>query len=450
MRRVIEHLNKSPQGKQRFYELQEELMNTSSAMLLIYYDERLNLSSPMSSLKEELRQLYSLIAPVGALMQENQGCSKPNGALALLGLVGLQLNTMSAAAPLQVIRPSRNKNGESKEDAFFAEHHMLEETVCETRRLIEKAFKNRFFVRYDPELFPETSTKKDKVKRPHSYPLRRKTRAKLFETVKKTVRDNIKAMVIRAATKLSAAGGAGFEVGNTQKDDLRRGRGTNTFAGIQNAGGSSSSASNVRAPRKSLASTSNLFKCLFDKRAFVVGNTSVGCSLETLVGEEIESFVRFTPGLLMPHDVEHQDVLDGFWIKHQGRFPRLAAVARYTFGNSALTAGIERDFGIAGVLLNPRRNNLDTFVVEMILFLNINGEHTPWDDIPLINSKDVQQTAGGRSKFAPKRYTTATPAGSSTLNEEDDENNAKADRSFTAKEIENDFDFFTAASIHDD
>ncbi|CEG43602.1 Ribonuclease H-like domain [Plasmopara halstedii] len=375
----------------------------------------------MSSLKEELRQLYSLIAPVGALMQENQGCSKPNGALALLGLVGLQLNTMSAAAPLQVIRPSRNKNGESKEDAFFAEHHMLEETVCETRRLIEKAFKNRFFVRYDPELFPETSTKKDK-------PLRRKTRAKLFETVKKTVRDNIKAMVIRAATKLSAAGGAGFE----------------------NAGGSSSSASNVRAPRKSLASTSNLFKCLFDKRAFVVGNTSVGCSLETLVGEEIESFVRFTPGLLMPHDVEHQDVLDGFWIKHQGRFPRLAAVARYTFGNSALTAGIERDFGIAGVLLNPRRNNLDTFVVEMILFLNINGEHTPWDDIPLINSKDVQQTAGGRSKFAPKRYTTATPAGSSTLNEEDDENNAKADRSFTAKEIENDFDFFTAASIHDD
>ncbi|KAL7686987.1 hypothetical protein Plhal304r1_c024g0081991 [Plasmopara halstedii] len=86
----------------------------------------------------------------------------------------------------------------------------------------------------------------------------------------------------------------------------------------------------------------------------------------------------------------------------------------------------------------------------MILFLNFNGEHIPWDDIPLIDYKKVQQTAGGRSKFVPKRYTTATPAGSSTLNETDDENNAKADRILTAKDIENDFDFFTAGSMDDD
>ncbi|KAL7682342.1 hypothetical protein Plhal304r1_c050g0133191 [Plasmopara halstedii] len=76
---------------------------------------------------------------------------------------------MSAAAPLQVIRPSGDKNGERKEDAFFVEHHMLEETVRRTGRLMEKAFKKRFFVRYDPELFPETLTKKDKAKWPHSY-----------------------------------------------------------------------------------------------------------------------------------------------------------------------------------------------------------------------------------------------------------------------------------------
>ncbi|CEG41375.1 Ribonuclease H-like domain [Plasmopara halstedii] len=152
----------------------------------------------------------------------------------------------------------------------------------------------------------------------------------------------------------------------------------------------------------------------------------------------------------MPHDFDPQDVLDGFCIKHQGRFPHLAAVARCIFGNSASAAGIERDFEIAGVLLNPRRTNLDTFVVEMILFLYINGEHIPWDDIPLIDSKKVQQTAGGRSKFVPKRYTTATPAGSLTLNEADDENNAKADRIFTAEDIENNFNFFTAGSIDGD
>ncbi|CEG40648.1 Ribonuclease H-like domain [Plasmopara halstedii] len=116
MRSVIEHLNKSPQGKQpvishaphrflsltkvneRFLELWDPIDK--------YYNERSKLSNPMLSLKEELRQLYSLIVPVGALMQETQGCSKPSGALALVGLADPQLNTMSAAALLQVIRPS--------------------------------------------------------------------------------------------------------------------------------------------------------------------------------------------------------------------------------------------------------------------------------------------------------------------------------------------------------
>ncbi|KAL7686989.1 hypothetical protein Plhal304r1_c024g0082011 [Plasmopara halstedii] len=75
MRSVIEHLNKSPQGKQRFYELQDDLTKVIKRFLELwdpidkYYDKRPKLSNLMSSLKEELRQLYSLIAPAGALMQ---------------------------------------------------------------------------------------------------------------------------------------------------------------------------------------------------------------------------------------------------------------------------------------------------------------------------------------------------------------------------------------------
>ncbi|KAL7682286.1 hypothetical protein Plhal304r1_c050g0132621 [Plasmopara halstedii] len=230
-------------------------------------------------------------------------------------------------------------------------------------------------------------------------------RTKLVEAVKKTFWDMIFSMAIRASTKLSAAGGVGFGAGNPRKDNLWRGRGTNSSAGIQNAGGTSSSASNVWAPRESLVSTSNLFKGLFDKRASVAGNILVGFPLETLVDEKIESFLKFTLGLVMPHDFEPQNLLD-------------------VSLKSCSVAGIESDFGIAGVLLNPRKTNLDTFV--------------------------VQQAAGGRSKFVPKRYTTATPAGSTTLNEADDENNAKADRIFTAENIENDFDFFTAGSMDDD
>ncbi|KAL8005657.1 hypothetical protein Plhal703r1_c07g0039241 [Plasmopara halstedii] len=189
---------------------------------------------------------------------------------------------MSAAAPLQGIRPSRVK--------------ML---------VIDSLYEGR---------------------------LSEQQRAKLVTAVKKTVWYKIKAMVIRAATTLSTVGGAGFEVGNTQKDDLWSGRGTSSLTGIQNAGGTSSLASNVRAPRKSLVSTSNLFKGLFDMRASVASNTSVGCSLETLVDEEIESFMKSTRALVMPHDFELQDVLDGFWMKHQGRFPHRAAVARCIFG----------------------------------------------------------------------------------------------------------------------
>ncbi|KAL7686218.1 hypothetical protein Plhal304r1_c027g0089381 [Plasmopara halstedii] len=222
----------------------------------------------------------------------------------------------------------------------------------------------------------------------------------LVEAVKKNVWDKIKGMAIRAATKLSAAGGAEFEAENTKKDDLWRGRGTNSSAGIRSAGDTSSLARNG----------------LYDRRASVAGNTSVGCFLGILVDEEIESFLKFTRGLVMPHDFEPQDVLIG----------------RCIFGNPASAAGIERDFGIAGVLLNPRRTNLDTFVVEMILFLYINGEHIPWNDIPHIDSK--------------KRYTIATPTGSSTLNEANDGNNRKADRIFTAEDIENDLTFSLQAA----
>ncbi|KAL8016293.1 putative ribonuclease H-like superfamily [Plasmopara halstedii] len=347
-----------------------------------YYDERSKPSNRMSSLKEELRQLYSLIAPVGVLMPETQGCSKLSGALALLGLVGLQQKTL--CQPQLLCKSKMEADG--------------------------KGSKKRFFVRYDPELFLETSTEKDKAKWPHSTLYERRTseqqRTKLADAVKKTVWDKIRAMAIRAATKLSSAGGAGFEAGNTQKDDLWGGKGTSSSVGIQNAGVTSSAASNVRAPRKCLVSTPNLFKGLFDKRASVAGNTSVGGSLETLLDEEIESFLKFNCGLVMPRDFEPQDVLVGFWMKQQGRFPHFAAVARCIFGNPASDPGIEHDFGIAGVLLNPRRTNLDTL---------------------------------GRS-----------PAESSSLNEADDENNAKADRIFTAEDIENGFDFFIAGSMDDD
>ena len=73
------------------------------------------------------------------------------------------------------------------------------------------------------------------------------------------------------------------------------------------------------------------------------------------------------------------------------KFPYLAPVAQQVFGNQATAAQVERDFSACGNLLVPNRSRIETYCVEMVMFLKANYEHIPeYGDIPMmISSSDI-------------------------------------------------------------
>ncbi|CAF1510605.1 unnamed protein product, partial [Didymodactylos carnosus] len=58
-----------------------------------------------------------------------------------------------------------------------------------------------------------------------------------------------------------------------------------------------------------------------------------------------------------------------FWHDYQSRFPTLAILARRLFSIPATSAGVERQFSAAGLIINERRASLNPETVEDILFV---------------------------------------------------------------------------------
>ncbi|CAM9672376.1 unnamed protein product, partial [Hapterophycus canaliculatus] len=81
------------------------------------------------------------------------------------------------------------------------------------------------------------------------------------------------------------------------------------------------------------------------------------------------------------------------WWRHTGRnsYPYLAPVAQQVFGNQAGAAQVERDFSACADLLSRSRSRIDTYWVEMLMFLHANAEHIPeFKNIPIIAAKDIR------------------------------------------------------------
>ncbi|CAF4438682.1 unnamed protein product [Didymodactylos carnosus] len=58
-----------------------------------------------------------------------------------------------------------------------------------------------------------------------------------------------------------------------------------------------------------------------------------------------------------------------FWKDHQQKFPYLAKLARHLYSIPATSAGVERQFSAAGLVINERRLSLNPDTVEDILFV---------------------------------------------------------------------------------
>ena len=87
------------------------------------------------------------------------------------------------------------------------------------------------------------------------------------------------------------------------------------------------------------------------------------------------------------------------WWRDTGKikFPYLAPVAQQVFGNQATAAQVERDFSACGNLLVPNRSRIDSYWVEMVMFLKANYEHIPaYGDIPMISSSDIRSCIPAR------------------------------------------------------
>jgi hypothetical protein len=93
------------------------------------------------------------------------------------------------------------------------------------------------------------------------------------------------------------------------------------------------------------------------------------------------------------------NALATFWEREDIKrlFPLLCLVARTVFGHPASAGGIERDFGVAALMLTNKRSLTDVAFVEMVLFLHANMEHIPLPcNIPIILQQFVADHIPGR------------------------------------------------------
>ena len=75
--------------------------------------------------------------------------------------------------------------------------------------------------------------------------------------------------------------------------------------------------------------------------------------------------------------LDTRDVLPWWRETGQKMFPYLAPVAQQVIGNQAGAARVDRDFSACGNLLVPNRSRIDTYWVEMLIFLKVSCKHIP-------------------------------------------------------------------------
>ncbi|KAL7678670.1 hypothetical protein Plhal304r1_c095g0173371 [Plasmopara halstedii] len=216
MRSVIEHLNKSPQGKQRFNELQDELMNTSLAVISHAAHRFLSLTKVIKRCLELSDSKDKYYDKKAKALQPDVVSEGGVEATLFPHCPGGSADARNSRLQQAQRCPRSTWSCWSPAEHYVSHSSFARRIRCRTpyaggdcaedQEADEEGLQKRFFVRYNPELKTLGATT-----------------GKAVEAVKKTVWDKIRAMAIRAATKLSAAGGAGFEAGYAQKDDLWRG-----------------------------------------------------------------------------------------------------------------------------------------------------------------------------------------------------------------------------------
>ena len=96
----------------------------------------------------------------------------------------------------------------------------------------------------------------------------------------------------------------------------------------------------------------------------------------TFVGQKSDEFDRY---LIMELDKSKlsSNPLE-FWKVNHEKFPRLSCLARSIFSIPATSAGIEREFSGAGVVMHERRTNFNPEQVDNILLVRSMQKYNPF------------------------------------------------------------------------
>ncbi|CAB1104439.1 unnamed protein product [Ectocarpus sp. CCAP 1310/34] len=396
VKKVVEHIRKSPRAKAIFEEEQVQqyaqcyhrklvnaapqrwsgVTNVLEAVIVnraaidgVYTAE--GKDSPLTSLTEEIDELYSIIKPAAQVIVKCQQTSVPTGQVAVLALAALKLITLNVDSPLEILTPARKLaqaetsgigGGERPATSTPREHSLSTGVAKGTRQHICESVDWWWFDKRYKSAESQDTDYVSTCRWPCTRP--RLTCAALHTGDVSTTPAGSAAADEPAAKRARQAAAPGsvhplFKAPVNKREEAT----TNMYAslGLFGPGGDEQNEEPPSFEQTARAELTNL-------RAVQGGSLAPGLSCE--------------------------DVLK-WWKMWAHAYPLLARVARVVFGAPASAAVLERDFSNAGRMMTSSRSTMDSKYVEMIMFLHGNLDLIP-EDITKLTEAAARTKIPGR------------------------------------------------------
>ena len=351
-----------------------------------------NKDSPLTSISQEIDELYSIIKPAAEAIVMCQQTHVPTGTTAVLRMAALKLHTLKLHVPLDILSPARKLaqggaagvgGGERPASSTPREPSSLTAVARNTRELMLHAVNWRGFdKRYKDADSEKTDFLFDMQMKLHPSTANMEYVDTLANTPQRAtaVKLAVKEKVIALAVKLAeAAAAAKEEAANTTPEPAAK-RARQAAAPIFPVTPS--------AANKSAEATARLYASLGLFSMGGAGADDEPPSFEETARQELTKLEAVKAGLSCDNPL--------VWWKTWGdSYPLLGRAARVVFGAPASSAVLERDFSDAGRMMTSSRSTMDSKYVEIILFLHGNLDFIP-QDIPKVSAEAAQEKIPGR------------------------------------------------------
>lgn len=446
VKKVVEHVNKSPRAKVAF---QEESMRLYSGVLKLknaaphrwsgvsnvlevvllnfaaidsLYVDREQRENPLEAIEQEIQELYSLIKPVADLIRECQLTTVPTGSLSILALAALAVDTFNVNVDLEIVKPIRK--GSNEHGAVSAgdvrkerrSHDSLTPVAQKTRQQLYRALESRWLRSHYGSGAPRGSDYVHEMQMllhpalaSLSYIDKLISDGELAQQVKTEIREKFIALMVELAEcaerenheevqvvppstkrqRTSSKGkGAGHKASQIKTGNSGAGKPgkesceVGLHAMFMNGGTARGQDMSSRYAGLGLVSS-------------VVDTGPAPPTLEEQAKSELKSFLKLNNVTLA--NVEPTQTLQFWKVDGARRFPMMARAAAVLLASPASAAVLERDFSAAGRMMRANRSTTDAAWVDMILFLNGNRGFIP-DKVPELSGAALQGAIPGRLK----------------------------------------------------